>query len=129
MMRTRYVEGGQAGMSHAKVSVKLKLLQTGKLWQRGDLNLSSHTVSERGRLKAQVYPDIPMFASAQPLPLVHTREGLLQVSARKLVGGFCSIVVLQSEVFHRAMEDKKDSANINLRDCLRLNKQESATGR
>lgn len=64
-----------------------------------------------------MYPDIPMFASVHPLPLVHTREGLLQVSARKLVGGFCSIVVLQSEaftVFRRAMEDKKDSANINL---------------
>lgn len=47
-MRTRYVEGRQAGMSHVKVSVKLKLLQTGKLWQRGDLNLSrSHSQWER----------------------------------------------------------------------------------
>lgn len=108
--------GGQEGMAYSKVLGPLQLLQTGKLRQGGDMNLSrSHSqweaeVESRSRC-AQMFL---CFASVHPPPLVLTREGFPQATSRTLVDGFCSVdvssVTETFTVFHRAGKTQETEA-------------------
>lgn len=108
--------GGQEGMAYSKVLGPLQLLQTGKLRQGGDMNLSrSHSQWEAEvESRPRCIQMFLFFASVHPPPLVHTREGFPQATSRILVDGFCSVVVSSVTetftVFHRAGKTQETEA-------------------